>query len=60
MQKLVHGKKLWIFFGTTVDGSEMMEEMLYQLRLVVFPIIQQGFIHGSGGDRRISEPSTVL
>ena len=38
-------KNTWIFFGTTVDGSEMMEEMLYQLRLVVFSHHLQGFMH---------------
>ena len=38
----------------TVDGSEI----LHQLRLVVYPIINKVF-YIPGGDRRISEPSTV-
>ena len=36
----------------------LMEEILYQLRLLVYPIIGRVF-HLPGGDRRISEPSTV-
>ena len=39
----------------TVDGSEI----LHQLRLVVFPIIYK-ILYIPGGDRRISEPSTVV
>ena len=35
-----------------------MEEILHQLRLVVYPIVYKVFFI-SGGDRRISEPSTV-
>ena len=38
----------------TVDGSKI----LHQLRLVVYPIIYRVF-YIPGGDRRISEPSTV-
>ena len=34
-----------------------MEEILHQLRLVVYPIISKAFFI-PGGDRRISEPST--
>ena len=35
-----------------------MEEILHQLRLVVFPIINK-VLYIPGGDRRISEPSRV-
>ena len=37
----------------------LMEEILHQLRLVVYPIFLQGLEHIPGGDRQISEPSTV-
>ena len=41
----------------------LMEEILHQLRLVVYPIIYiyctEFFFYIPGGDRRVSEPSTV-
>ena len=37
----------------------LMEEILHQLRLAVFPIIYKG-LYIPCGDRRISEPSTVF
>ena len=36
-----------------------MEEILHQLRLVVYPIIYN-VSYIPGGDRRLSEPSTVV
>ena len=42
--------------NATVDGSEILR----LLRLVVFPIIYKGLVlYVPGGDRQISEPSTV-
>ena len=44
-----------VLFVHTVDGAEI----LHQLRLVVYPIIYR-VLYIPGGDRRISEPSTVV
>ena len=49
------GEKTNTLYETTVGGGEI----LHQLRLVVYPHYLQGFSTITGGDRRISEPSTV-
>ena len=53
------GAMLDFWFCAAIVEILVMEEILHQLRLVVYPIIYKEF-YIPGGDRRISEPSTVV